>query len=267
MRLKLQRPLAVLDIESTGANWRVDRIIDLAVIRILPDGGREKKVFRVNPGMPIPPAATAIHGIRDEDVLGAPSFAEMAPAIAATLSGCDFAGYNLAKFDLPLLAEEFRRIGKTFDWPSCRVIDAQRIFHRREPRDLSAALAFYCGDEHAGAHGAEADAEATFRVIEGQMERYPDLPADVEGLALYCFPPHPDFIDREGKLTWDAGGEAALNFGVNRGRRLREIAVKDPSYLSWMLRKQFGPEVEQMVVLARENRLPRREQWEKDRAG
>lgn len=250
--------MAVLDIESTGANWRLDRIIDLAVIRIHPDGKRETASFRVNPGMPIPPASTAVHGIRNEDVAGCPTFAQAAAAIATALSGCDFAGYNLARFDLPLLTEEFKRAGLTFDWPSCRVVDAQRIFHRREPRDLSAALAFYCNEEHTGAHGALADAEATWRVLEGQMERYPDLPADVAELALYCFPPNPDFIDREGKLVWDAEGEVTLNFGVNRGRRLRDIAAKDASYLSWMMRKNFGPEVDQMVQLARQGQLPRR---------
>lgn len=248
MKLKLARPLAFFDIESTGANWKTDRIIDLAVIVLHPDGRREERVFRVNPGIPIPRAATAVHGIGDDDVKDAPLFAAAADGIEKVFEGCDLAGYNLIRFDIPLLQEEFKRANRTFPMQGRRVIDAQRIFHKREPRDLTAALFFYRGEVHEGAHGAAADTEATLRVLEGQLERYPDLPAEVEALSDYCSPPRPEQIDREGKLVWDADGEPVLNFGKYRGRKLREVMVEERVYLEWMLRKNFAPEVDEIVA-------------------
>ena len=258
MKLKLVRPLAFLDIESTGANWKTDRLIDLAVIKVHPDDRRETRVFRVNPGMPIPRASTLIHGISDADVKDAPLFAQQAAAIAACFDGCDLAGYNLLRFDIPLLEEEFKRAGSAFDMNGRHVIDAQRIFHRREPRDLTAALAFYCGEILQGAHGALADTEATVRELEGEFERYPDLPADPAALAEYCNPLRADFADRDGKLVWDADGDAAINFGKFKGKKLREMAVAEKNYLEWMLRKNFARDVEELVLLALQGQPPMR---------
>lgn len=238
MDLHLERPLIVFDIESTGVNWRVDRIIDLAWVKLLPDGRRLAHGYRVNPGVPIPTAATKIHGIRDEDVKDCPLFAQVASAVEEEFAGCDMAGYNVLRFDLPLLAEEFKRAERTFDMTSRRIIDAQRIYHLREPRDLSAALRFYAGALHVGAHGAMEDVLATVRVLEGQLQRYPDLPRDLNALHAYCSPTESDWADREGKLKW-ADGEIVVNFGKNQGRRLRELVEKENGFIQWMLKGSF----------------------------
>ena len=258
MRLQLDRPLAFLDIESTGANRATDRIIDLAIIRLEPDGRREEALFRVHPGVPIPPEVSKIHGIRDEDVKDAPPFAQVADAIAQMLAGCDLGGYNLLRFDIPMLQEEFRRAQRTFDMTGRRIIDVQRIYHRREPRDLSAALMFYCGQTHAGAHGALADTDATIRVLEGQLERYPDLCRDAAGLAEYSNPAQPGWVDAEGKLAWDKEGEVVLNFGPQKGKRLRDLVKGDKGFLDWMLKKDFSTELKNIIREALLGRYPPR---------
>jgi DNA polymerase-3 subunit epsilon len=258
MKLKIERPLAFIDIESTGANWRTDRIIDLAVVKLFPDGRAERRVFRMNPDMPIPPESTRIHGIADADVQASPRFADTAGEIEAELEGCDLAGYNLGRFDIPMLQMEFSRLKRKFNMDGRRVVDVQRIFHRREPRDLSAAVRFYCGGEHAGAHGALADSEATWNVLEGQLERYPDLPTDVAGLAEYTSTASGEAIDPQGRLAWDGDGDAVLNFGIYKGRKLKLMAEREPTYLEWMLRKEFGPEVVEAVRESLNGRAPRR---------
>lgn len=247
MKLKLQRSLAFFDIESTGINWKTDRIIDLAVIKLDPAGQRESFLFRMNPGMPIPPESTAVHGITDQDVKNERPFSEKAEAIQEVLADCDLAGYNLLRFDIPLLQAEFARVAMAFSLESRRVVDVQRIYHKKEPRDLTAALKFYCGEDHVDAHGAMPDTEATLRVLEGQLERYGDLPCDVAGLAEYTSTTPPDTFDVRGQLKWDAGNELVLNFGVFKGKRLRALAQDDPGYLQWMLRKDFGPDVAEAV--------------------
>ena len=258
-RLHLARPLAVLDVESTGANWKTDRIIDLAIIKRMPDGTEEALLFHAHPGMPIPPESTAVHGIRDEDVVGRPPFEELADSIATALDGCDLAGFNLLRFDNPILQAEFKRTGKVFPMEGRRVVDVQRIFHRKEPRDLSAAVRFYCGEPHADAHSALGDTQATLRVLLGQLERYADLPGTVEELAEFSKPSAPAHaFDAEGKLHWDADGDLVLNFGVFKGSKLAVMADKDPGYLEWMLRKSFGPEVETAVRQALAGQAPKR---------
>lgn len=256
MKLNIDRPIAFLDIESTGANCRSDRLIDLAIIKLWPDGKREEYVYRVNPGIPIPPESTQIHGIRDADVKDAPLFAAVVEDIDDLLRDSDLGGYNLLRFDIPLLEEEFRRVNRVFNMAGRRVVDVQRIFHKREPRDLSAALLFYCGERHEGAHGALADTDATIRVLEGQFERYADLPRDPAALDAYVNPPNPAFVDREGRLIWDAEGEVVVNFGKAKGRRLRDLARFEPSYLEWMMRKGFAAEVLQIVGEAQQGRFP-----------
>lgn len=247
-RLNLTRPLAFMDIESTGANWKTDRIIDLAIIKKHPDGAEEALLFHANPGMPIPPESTAVHGIRDEDVAGRPPFDELASSVLSALEGCDLAGYNLLRFDIPILQAEFKRAGLVFPMEGRRVVDVQRIFHRKEPRDLSAAVRFYCGGSHDEAHSALGDTQATLQVLLGQLEHYPDLPGTVEGLSDFSKPTtSASAYDPEGKLVWDADGDLALNFGVFKGTKLSLLADKDPGYLEWMLRKSFGAEVETAV--------------------
>jgi DNA polymerase-3 subunit epsilon len=255
MNLNIEKPLAVFDIESTGINRRVDRIIDLAIAVLKPDGTREDYAFRVNPGMPIPPGSTAVHGITDEDVKDAPSFQDVAADVLKVLEGCDLGGFNLIHFDIPVLQEEFARAGSTFDMEGRRVIDVQRIFHKKEPRDLSAALSFYCGQSHIDAHGAMADVEATIQVLNAQMTKYADLPRDVDALEEFCNPRNPEWVDRTGKLKWD-GDEAVINFGKNQGRKLRDMAQMEKSFLDWMLRSDFPKDTLDIIRDALAGKFP-----------
>lgn len=239
--LPLDRPVVVFDTETTGTNPRTDRIIEIACLKIHPDGRREDWVRRVHPGVPIPPASSAIHGIRDGDVQGLPTFRGIAGELAAFLEGCDLAGYNISGFDLPALRVEFLRAGVPFDVSGRRLLDAQRIFFAREPRHLAAAARFYCGAAHEGAHGAFADAEMTLRVLVGQLERYSDMPRSVEELhSLFCAGLDQD-LDPEGRFRL-VRGEPTVNFGKNRGRSLREIGREEPGFLRWILKGDFsGP--------------------------
>ena len=256
-KLNLLRPLAIFDIEATGTSTQVDRIIDLAIVRLMPNGTRLTSEFRVNPEMPIPAEATRIHGIRDEDVRGSPTFRDCAPAIADALSNCDLGGFNVLRFDIPLLVEEFRRAGIDFDASDRQVVDAQRIFHKREPRDLTAALAFYCQEFHLNAHGAMSDAAATVQVLEAQLMRYTDLPTDVAALDAYCNPRDPDWVDREGRLKW-IGSEIAVNFGQKKGTPLKSLLRDDPGFIKWILRSNFPRDVKAIIEDAQRGVWPAR---------
>jgi DNA polymerase-3 subunit epsilon len=255
--LELTRPLAVFDIESTGTSPRSDRIVELTIVKIFPEGRRETHSFRVNPGIPIPEDVTAIHGITDADVKDCPAFAEVAGRIRDILEDCDLCGYNMVRFDLPMLAEELGRAGVAFETGGRRLIDAQRIFHRKEPRDLSAALAFYCGELHLGAHGAEADVLATIRVLEGQFARYRDIPRSLDALHDYCNPKRPGWVDQEGRLKWE-GEEIVLNFGRKKGAPLRMLIRDEPDFVKWILRSDFPPDTRKIVADASQGIWPRR---------
>ncbi len=257
MPLSLKRPLVFFDLETTGTNVRLDRIVEIAAVKLQPDGRRETWKRRINPQRLIPPAAMAIHGIRNEDVATAPTFAEVAFDLLRFLSGCDFAGFGIIRFDIPLLSEEFRRSGYTFATGDARLIDAQRIYHMREPRTLTAALKFYCGQEHAGAHGAEADTLATMEALEGQFQRYPDLPCTVDELGRICQPQQEDAVEPSGRLKWQ-GDEVIIAFGQKQGATLRELAASEPNYLKWMLNKDFPPEVKAVIRDALEGKFPQR---------
>lgn len=243
----LERPLAVFDIEATGVNPRMDRIIELSVIKLLPPKGeREIHSFLINPGIPIPPESTAIHGIKPEDVAGKPSFKDLAKEIFKLLDGCDLAGYNVIRFDLPMLIEEFLRASIQFDIAARRIVDAQRIFHKKEPRDLTAALKFYCDEFLLDGHRAEADALATLRVLEGQLNRYKDLPSTMDELARYCDLRDPTWADRDGKLRW-LDGEIAINFGRKKGEKVSSLVHSDPGFLKWMLKGDFASDTKAMI--------------------
>jgi DNA polymerase-3 subunit epsilon len=255
LKLKLDRPLAVFDIEATGVNPRTDRIVELALVRLMPNKSRTTHAFRVNPGIPIPPEATAIHGISDADVAACPPFVTLAEEILKLFEGCDLGGYNVARFDIPLLEEEFLRVGMKFAMNDRRILDAQRIFHKREPRDLTAALAFYCGEMHLDAHGAEADVDATIRVLEGQFSRYSDLPRDMDKLDEYCNPRDPTWVDRTGKLRWH-NKEIVLNFGRKKDVPLKELIENDPGFVKWMLKNDFPRDVQDILRNAMTGQWP-----------
>jgi len=255
---KLENPLAIIDIEATGINVRADRIIDLSIVKLTPNATTSVINFRLNPGMPIPPESTQIHGITDQDVVNSPSFGTKAAEILQALNECDIGGYNVIRFDIPMLVEEFLRVNINFDLERRRVIDAQRIYHKREPRDLSAALAYYCGEMHLGAHGAEADALATLQVFEGQFRKYTDLPRDIEALDKYCNPREPDWVDRTGKLRW-VDGEIVLNFSRKKGESLRSLIDRDPGFINWMLRGDFPRDVQEIVLNAKQGKWPKPE--------
>jgi DNA polymerase-3 subunit epsilon len=244
--LPLDRPLVVFDTETTGTNPRIDRIIEIACVKVYPDGRREEWVKRFNPGVRIPPASMAVHRIRDEDVAGLPQFADSAAELAAFLEGSDLAGYNMTGFDLPVLRNEFHRAGIVFDVTSRRLLDGQRIFFAREPRNLSAAARFYCETNHDGAHGALADARMTLNVLVGQLERYADLPRSVTELhELFCAGIDQD-IDPEGRIRL-VNGEPTINFGRHRGRSLRALSREEPGVLRWILKGDFSRFVKEIV--------------------
>jgi DNA polymerase III subunit epsilon len=244
--LALDRPLVVYDTETTGTNSRFDRIIEIACLKIHPDGRRDQYVRRLNPGIPIPPGSTAIHGITDADVAEAPRFRDVAAELAAFLEGADLGGYNMTGFDLPVLRAEFLRAGMTFDIAQRRFVDAQRIFFAREPRHLAAAARFYCQTDHAGAHGALADAEMTLRVLEGQLVRYADLPHTVAELHdAFCAGLDQD-MDPEGRFRL-INGEPTVNFGKNRGRLLRDVSREEPGFLRWILKGDFSEPVKEIA--------------------
>ncbi len=239
--IALDRPLAVFDIESTGLNPRTDRIVELAVVRIQPgrDGARETKTWLLNPTIPIPVETTAIHGITNEMVSSAPTFADKAAEILEFFSGCDLGGFGLSKLDIPILEEEFERCGMHFNAAGRRMFDALRIYHKREPRDLQAALRFFCGEEPADSHGAEVDALSALRVLEGEFAKYPDLPTSPDELDAYLNERDPSFIDREGRFRTGEDGEIIVNFGRKKGEKLRDLAAAEPSWLTWILHGDF----------------------------
>jgi DNA polymerase III subunit epsilon len=233
--IPLERPLVFFDLETTGLRIGKDRIVELAVIRLAPTGDVTEKVRRFNPGIPIPPEATAVHGITDEDVAHEPPFAARARSLKKLLDPCDLAGFNLRSFDVPMLLSEFQRAGIPFDVESRRIIDVQLIFHREEPRDLSAAARFYLGRELEDAHSALADIRATAEVLSAQVERYPHLPRDMDGLNEYCdeVRPFETEVDRWFAATEDRG--RVFRRGKHRDRPLADVAASEPDYLRWML--------------------------------
>ncbi|MFT3885178.1 MAG: 3'-5' exonuclease [Flavobacteriales bacterium] len=240
MLLQLQRPLAFFDLETTGVRIGKDRIVQIGVVRVMPDGTRESWQTLVNPEMPIPPEATAVHGISDLDVLMAPRLQDVADELLGNLAGCDLSGFNVLRFDVPFLAEELFRVGVEWDASRLRVVDVQRIYHQMERRDLSAAVRFYLGREHVGAHDALADVEATAEVLLAQLERYDGLPKDVDQLGELSGdrqrPP-----DAAGKLLFDDRGQICLSFGKYKGWTLEHIGRNDPGYLQWLMTKAELP--------------------------
>lgn len=232
--LELDRPLAFVDLETTGLSPSRDRVVELALLRISPEGEVLERVRRFNPGVPIPPAATEVHGISDEDVADEPPFASRARSLADLLEPCDLAGFNLRRFDLPMLLAELQRAGVSFSLEGRRILDAQVVFHREEPRDLSAAARFYLGIEHEDAHSALADIRTTARVLGAQLQRYEHLPRDPDGLHRYCDEVAP-FQTALERWFRDDGDDRIFRRGKHKDRPLSRVAREEPDYLRWML--------------------------------
>jgi DNA polymerase-3 subunit epsilon len=243
--LELTRPLVLIDLETTGIDPARDKIVEIALLRIEPDGTELLRARRIDPERPIPPEATAVHGIRDEDVAGAPPFRRVARSLFELLAGADVGGYNVRRFDLPLLEREFRECGLEPALGERRVVDAMAIFHRKEPRDLSGAVRFYLGRGHEGAHGAEADLIATRDVLAAQLERYADLPRTVEGLDAWTRV-RADAVDGEGKFVRQ-NDEIVFAFGRHAGRPLRQVAREAPDYLEWIVGSDFPEDAKSLV--------------------
>jgi len=237
LELKLRRPIAFIDIETTGINVSTDRIVEISVLKISPGKKEEWMSTRVNPGMPIPPKSTAIHGITDKDVENAPAFKEIAKNLAAFLEGTDLAGYNAIKFDIPVIAEEFLRVNIDFDFLKRKYVDVQVIFHKKEQRTLSAAYLFYCNKPLENAHSSRADTEATFEVLKAQLDRYQDLENDVEKLA--DFSSFNSNVDFAGRIIYDENGIEVFNFGKHKGKSVEAVFKEEPSYYSWMMNGDF----------------------------
>jgi DNA polymerase-3 subunit epsilon len=237
MKLNLRNPLIFFDLETTGIDVALDRIVEISYLKVYPNGDEESRTMKVNPTIPIPPKVTAIHGITDEDVKDAPKFNEVARILTRVFEGCDFAGYNSNKFDLPLLAEELLRAGVDIDLKKRKFIDIQVIFHKREQRTLSAAYKFYCDKLLESAHSAEADTKATYEILKAQLDRYADLPNDVDELSKYSS--HNRNVDFLGRIIYDEEGIEVFNFGKYKGQRVEEVLKKDPGYYSWMMNGQF----------------------------
>ena len=256
MQLALKNPLLFFDIESTGLNVASDRIVEISIVKVSPGApGQPNKVEvktrRINPTIPIPPEAQAVHGISDEDVKDEPTFRQLAKSLARYMEGCDIAGYNSLKFDIPMLAEEFERAGVDFDFRKRKLVDVQNIFHKKEQRTLKAAYKFYCGQSLENAHSAEADTMATYEVLEAQLDRYGNdeeepLKNDVEYLSRYSCQTR--FVDFAGRIVLNDNDEAVFNFGKHKGRRVADVLQREPSYYDWMMNGDFTQDTKNQLT-------------------
>ncbi|MBW2962877.1 3'-5' exonuclease [Mesonia aestuariivivens] len=237
MKLNLNKPICFFDLETTGTNISKDRIVEIAILKVFPNGNKESVNWRVNPEMKIPAETTEIHGISDEDVANEPTFKDLSKKIYNMIKGCDLGGYNSNRFDIPLLAEEFLRAEVDFDFKNSVAVDVQTIFHKKEKRTLEAAYQFYCDKKLENAHSAEADTLATFEVLESQLERYPDLENDTKWLAE--FSAHKKHADFAGFIVFNKEGKETFAFGKNRGKLVEEVLEKEPGYYNWIQNADF----------------------------
>jgi DNA polymerase III subunit epsilon len=250
MKLNLKRPIAFFDIESTGTNVVKDRIVEICILKVMPDGTSDTRVRRINPGIPIPPEVTAIHGISDADVANEPTFNRIARGLFDFLKDCDLAGYNSNKFDVPMLIEEFLRCNIEFNLKNRNLIDVQNIFHKMEPRTLKAAYKFYCEKELINAHSAEADTVATYEIFLSQIQRYENveiqdqdgkayIPIVNDMKALGEFSYNHRNADLVGHIVFNAHGVETFNFGKHKGKTVEEVFQKEPQYYDWMMNAEF----------------------------
>jgi DNA polymerase-3 subunit epsilon len=246
MQLNLRNPLVFFDLETTGINIVKDRIIEISFVKVYPNGKEESKTRRINPGMPIPPESTAIHGITDEDVKNCPVFREIAKSLAAQIEGCDLAGFNSNRFDIPMLVEEFLRADVDIDLNRRKFVDVQTIFHKMEQRTLVAAYKFYCDKDLEHAHTAEADTIATYEVLKAQLDRYPELKNDISFLSQYSS--YNNNVDFAGRMIYNEKKEEVINFGKYKGRLVTEVLENDPAYYSWIMNGDFPLNTKKMLT-------------------
>ncbi len=243
-QLQLKKSIIFFDLETTGIDHARDRIVELAMVKMKPDGTRDTFVKRVNPGMPIPPESTAIHGIKDEDIKDAPLFKNIAHQLWDWMKNCDLGGYNSAKFDMPLLAEEFLRAGINVDFTERKMVDVQQIFFKMESRSLSAAYHFYCNKEMENAHSAEADINATIEVLEAQLDKYTTLPNDIQH--LHQFTGGEELVDYARRIVMKDGAPI-FNFGKYKGKKVEEVFTSEPHYYDWMMQADFALHTKQKI--------------------
>jgi DNA polymerase-3 subunit epsilon len=237
MKLNLKNPLIFFDLETTGTNIVSDRIVEISYLKVFPNGNEESKTRRINPEMPIPPQSTEVHGITDEDVKNSPTFKSIAKSLAAQIEGCDLAGYNSNRFDIPLLGEEFLRSGVDIDLMKRKFVDVQTIFHKKEQRTLSAAFKFYCDRDLDHAHSAEADTKATYEILQAQLDRYSDLKNDVIFLSEYSS--FNNNVDFAGRIVYNENKQEVINFGKYKGRLVEDVFREDPGYYGWIIQGDF----------------------------
>ena len=244
--LQLNKPLAFIDIEATGANVAIDRIVEIAMIKTMPDGNRTVKRKLINPQMPIAQNITDIHGITDDMVKDAPTFKQAAHEIKSYLDGCDLSCYNAYRLDIPLLMEEFLRAEVEFDMKHRKIVDVQKIFHQMEQRTLAAAYKFYCNKTLEGAHGAEVDAQATLEILNAQLERYPQLGNNIDTVLKVAG--DDSIIDFARRFLFDDKGVAVFNFGKHKGRPVSDVLKAEPQYYDWMMRGEFPMNTKQKLT-------------------
>lgn len=238
MKLNLKNPLIFFDLETTGTNINTDRIVEICYLKVHPNGNEEAKTMRINPEMHIPEASSEIHGIYDEDVADCPTFKDVAKDIAKDIEGCDIAGFNSNRFDVPVLVEEFLRVGIDIDLAKRKFIDVQVIYHKLEQRTLSAAYKFYCGKNLEDAHSAEADTRATYEVLKAQLDKHPDvLTNDINFLSEYSS--YSKNVDFAGRIIYDNNGVEIFNFGKYKGYPVSEVLHRDPGYFGWIMNGDF----------------------------
>ncbi len=243
--LQLKKPLAFIDLETTGINLGIDRIIEIAIIKILPDGTKSIKRKLINPEKPIPPASTELHGITDEMVKDAPTFKQVSQELKQMLDGCDLAGYNSNRFDIPLLMEEFLRAQVDFDMRNRKLLDVQNIFHKMEPRTLGAAYRFYCNKNLDGAHSAEVDAHATYEILQAQVQRYPGLGTNIDSILKMIG--EDLIVDFARRFVMENGVEV-FNFGKFKGRVVADVLKSEPQYYDWMMKGDFPQHTKQKLT-------------------
>ena len=250
MKLNLKNPLVFFDLETTGINITADRIVELCYIKVHPNGNEESKSMRINPEMHIPESSSAIHGIYDKDVADCPTFKQIARELANTIKGCDFAGFNSNRFDVPMLVEEFLRAGIDIDLRKRKFIDVQNIYHKLERRTLGAAYKFYCGKDLENAHSALADTRATYEVLMAQLDHYPnDLQNDVDFLS--DFSRMTDNVDFAGRMIYNEQHDIVFNFGKYKGKKVTDVLRTDPGYYSWILQGDFARNTKQILTQIR----------------